>query len=52
MIAKVNFIPSRIVFDIPELRLEMTSAGRLIAIPLTLAAMASNIISTINVGIA
>ena len=52
MIAKVNFIPSRIVFDIPELRLEITSADRFIVTPLTLAAMASNIMRTINVGIA
>ena len=52
MIVKLNFIPSRIVFVSPELRLVTTSAARLICRPFRLATIASIIINIVKIGMA
>ena len=51
-IANVNLIASLMVFVIPELNEEITSAGRFIFKPLILATIASINIKKANVGIA
>ena len=51
-IANVNLIASLMVFVIPELNEEITSADRFIFIPLILATIASIRIKKANVGIA